>query len=116
VRVGVDREVAVLAFGIPGLREIALIALVVLALYGRNGARLLMATPYGRTLQPWLRLVGAGSRAAAGRPATAAASAPRRPFLLRRGRWFWAFTLVIAAMAAAWVATRMVVLSAHGSN
>jgi hypothetical protein len=104
--------VIVLAFLIPGPREVVLIALVFLALYGRSGARLLMMTRYGRSVQPWLRLVGLGAKARpkASRPAAVAA----RPW--RRGRWFWAFTLVAAAAAAAWVATRMAILGGPGPH
>jgi hypothetical protein len=109
----------VLAFGIPGPREVGLIVLVVLALYGRSGTRLLMATRYGRSLQPWLRLVGVGERSPAGsRPGASvdrprAGSLSRSPSWLGQGRWFWAFALAFAALAAAWVATRIVVMNAH---
>ncbi len=47
----------VLGFLIPGLREVVLVAIVALVLYGRGGHRLLMATKYGRSAAPWLRLV-----------------------------------------------------------
>jgi len=100
----------VFAFGIPGLKEIVLVGLVALALYGRNGSRLLMATRYGRSLQPWMRLVGVVPRA---RPTPHAST---RPAPRRRGRLFWALTLMAAAAVAAWVATRMVILSGSGSH
>lgn len=121
------------AFGIPGPREIVLVGLVVMALYGRNGARLLMHTPYGRSLQPWLRLLGVGSRPATSARATPTATAtttttasrraggrsadrsqptPTAPGPRRRhGRLFWALTITAAAALAAWVATRVVILS-----
>ena len=105
----------VLAFGIPGLREVVLVAIVAAALYGRSGSRLLMATRYGRSLSPWLRLIGVGApaRARASTTATTTASPTPRP---RRGKVFWAFTLTALAALAAWTATRMMIpraLSAH---
>lgn len=111
----------VLGFLIPGLREVVLVVIVALALYGRGGHRLLMATKYGRSVAPWLRLVRIPERSRArfggrGRPA----SPEREPkgvaawWLLRRGRWFWALALTFAAGMAAWVATRVVIHASAG--
>ena len=91
-----------LAFLIPGVREVVLVALVALALYGRTGSRLLLRTRYGRLLGPVLARV----------PARAPANKPKAPKAIprRRGRWFWAFALTLAAAVAAWVATQAVVV------
>jgi len=104
-----------LAFGVPGLKEMLLIGLVALAFYGRGGSRLLMATRSGRSISPWLDLIRipAGTRAgprrgASNRPAPAPEPAP---VVRRQSRWFWALALTAAAAVAALVATRIVILS-----
>jgi hypothetical protein len=113
---------ALLGFGVPGLREILVVGMVILALYGRNGSRLLMATKSGRTLAPWLDLVriptgtrtggrkAGESRRGPSSPPTPA-SAPKRP-----GRFFWALALMAAAAGAAVVATRMVIQLGAGPS
>lgn len=100
-----------LAFGIPGLREVVLVGLVALALYGRGGSKLLMATRHGRTLQPWLKAAGIVPRPGAGPGVSSKPPSRRRP-----GRLFWALTLTAAAAVAAWVATRMVVMNSSGMH
>ncbi len=107
--------VPVFAFGIPGLRELVLVVIVASALYGRSGTKLLMATRYGRSLSPWLRLIGVGAPAR-GRAAAGTSTAPKPAPPKRRGRVFWAFALTGLAALAAWVATRMMIphaLSTH---
>ena len=94
---------AVWAFlGIPGLREILVVAVVTLLLYGRSGLR--MHRQF-QALRPWL---GPARRE------------PPRPTPARRGvgakaglgdRLFWALALTAAAAVAAWVATRMIILA-----
>lgn len=108
------QNAAVLAFGIPGPRTVAVVAVVVLALYGRSGTRLLMMTRYGRSLQPWLRLAGIGTPAAARRRA-ARDAAPTAVAPRRHGWVFWALALTAAAAVAALIATRLVVLSGSGT-
>ena len=95
------------AFGlIPGPREVVLVLLVVLALYGRAGSRLLWSTPYGRLLAPWAQVVrGASAAARPGGPAAPSKSP-------RRGRLFWVLTLTAAAAALAWIATRIAIHNA----
>ncbi len=103
-----------LGFLVPGLKEILIVAAVALALYGRSGSSLLMATKYGKTLGPWLNLVRIpeGTRPARVSDKGRARPAPKR---LPQGRWFWAMVIMIAAAVAAWVATRVVMHSAaHG--
>jgi hypothetical protein len=105
-------------FGIPGLRELVLVALVALALYGRVGSRVLLSTRYGRSLGPWARLARMAVTPAAAsdpRKASARSTAPLGPARrLLRGRLFWALAMTIAAAVAAWVATRVVIHTAAG--
>lgn len=98
-------EGVLLGFLIPGPRELVLVAMVALALYGRSGARLLQTTRYGRSIAPWVNLVRPPSarRKATSKVATA------RP---RRGRLFWTLALTFAAAAAAWIATCFAILRA----
>ena len=103
-----------LGFLIPGLKEILIVAAVALALYGRSGSSLLMATKYGKTLGPWLNLVRIPEGTRPGRVSVKGPETPA-PKRLPQGRWFWAMVITIAAAVAAWVATRVVMHSAaHG--
>lgn len=97
----------VLGFGIPGLREIVLVALVALALYGRTGSRLLMTTRHGRMLSPWLNL----ARARVAEPPKRTPARPNRA----GGRLFWALALTASVAVAAWVATRIIVSAGSGT-
>lgn len=100
-----------LAFGIPGLREVVLIALVALALYGRGGSRLLMATRYGRSLQPWMRIAGLAPRGPGAAPSPSGRKTATQAVSRRHGRLFWALTLLAAVALAGLLATRIVVLN-----
>ncbi len=87
--------------GIPGLREILVVAVVTLLLYGRSG--LLMHRQF-QAIRPWL----APARREPPRPTPA-----RRIAGVNVGpgdRVFWALALTVAATLAAWVATRMIIL------
>jgi hypothetical protein len=117
-----------LAFGfflIPGPRELVLVVVVAMALYGKFGSRLLMSTRYGRMVGPWIRLAqssfGTTAKPAPTRSARAAAvddpqirprPEPHTPG--RQGRLFWALALTAAVAVAAWVATRMVIHNSAG--
>jgi len=90
--------------GLPGLREILVVAVVTLLLYGRSG---LMMHRQFQVLRPWLS------------PARREPSRPR-PTTTRRGvgarpgpgdRVFWALVFTAAAAVAAWIATRMIILA-----
>ncbi|MFO0951049.1 MAG: hypothetical protein U0835_07845 [Isosphaeraceae bacterium] len=105
---GLAEKADVLGFLIPGPREILLVLVVVMALYGRVGSRLLLATPYGRRIAPLLRLVQGPLQAARAESARAHASRPAAR-TRRRGPLFWALTLAGLAALAAWVATRFVI-------
>jgi hypothetical protein len=99
--------------GVPGLREIVLVVLVALALYGRSGSRLLMGTRYGRSLAPWISLV----RTSVGRGSASQSTqqtAPSRLFA-GHGRLFWFLVFFAVAAALAWIATRAAILSAPGT-
>ncbi len=98
---------ALLGFITLGLKEVVMIALVALALYGRSGSRLIRSTRYGRTIDPWLNWVRVRPRAGDPR------RPPTTPAPARQGRVFWALALTFAAAVAAGVATRMVVLGAR---
>ncbi len=94
---------AVWAFlGIPGLREILVVAVVTLLLYGRSG--LLMHRRF-QALRPWL----GPARREPPRPTPARRIVGRNVGL--GDRVFWALALTAAATLAAWVATRMIILA-----
>lgn len=107
-----------LAFGlIPGPREMLLVLLVALVLYGRSGVRVLQTDRSGRPVSPWVRLlrrafspVPAHSRRRKAEQAAAAArarsTAIEEPAPSAHGRFFWALTLIAAVAVASWIATR----------
>ena len=85
-----------------GFRELVLIAMVALALYGRSGV---LKGDRAQTVLPWLSPVRRGRTPA--RPAP-----PSRVFgawLARKGRLFWALTFIAAAAVVAWVVTRTMI-------
>ncbi len=91
---------AVWAFlGFPGLREIVLVALVALVLYGRSGLRY---TRHARALRPWLTT---GRRGAS--PPTPG-RAPQVSKLTDRA--FWVLAIAAATAVAAWIVTRMMIV------
>jgi len=97
--------------GIPGLREIALLALVTLVLYGRSG---LQVVRRGRGLPPWLLPVRRTAPSAASRarsrpdaPTTATSETSRWG-----DRYFWFLAIIAATAVAAWVVTRTLIVGA----
>ena len=96
-------------FAMIGIKAIIMIGLAVLTLYGRGGSRLLRSTRYGRAVDPWLDLVRVAPRPQEKQPVTPP------PSKRGQGRVFWALALTAAAIAAAWVATRIVVLNGTGN-
>ncbi|WP_406697617.1 hypothetical protein V5E97_02015 [Singulisphaera sp. Ch08] len=89
-----------------GPRSIALIVMVVLALYGRSGV---LQTRQARAILPWLT----PARRAPG----SAATPPSRPAArlgLGGDRTFWFFTILAAAALAAWIVTRTIIVSGSG--
>ena len=95
-----------------GLRELVLVALVALVLYGRSGV---VKSRQVQTILPWLsprRRKGAQS----GRTRSSQAVSPKkpalaRPFLLRGNRLYWFLTILAATAVAALIITRAIILS-----
>lgn len=86
-----------------GFRELVLIAMVALALYGRSGV---LKSDRARTVMPWISPVRRTPR----RPPPP--KSRRRVFgasLTRGGRLFWGLTLIAAAAVAAWIVTRTLI-------
>jgi hypothetical protein len=97
-------------WGIPGVREIALVALITLVLYGRAGLQ--VARRRGG-LPPWLmpvvrRTAPASRGHEPSQPATALGTAASR----RRDRLFWFLAIIAATAVAAWVITRTLIVGA----
>jgi len=104
-----------LAFGlIPGPREIVLVILVAMVLYGRSGVRVLQAGRSGRPVSPWVRLLRRAFSPvpAHGRRRRAAATATAESAPDAHERFFWALVLIAAVAVAAWIVTRAVM---HGA-
>jgi hypothetical protein len=98
-------------WGIPGVREIVLVALVTLVLYGRTGLQ--VARRRGGLpgwLMPVVRRTSPPGRPgpAPAPPATALGMAAAR----RRDRLFWFLAIVAAAAVAAWIVTRTLIVAA----
>jgi hypothetical protein len=104
-----------------GLKELVLLALVVLALYGRSGV---VKSRQFQTIWPWIAPVRrsprrpAGLRAAAAAQAADASSTPARGssrrLRLEENRVFWFLTIVAATGVAAWIVTRLLILRGAG--
>ena len=110
-----------------GLKELAVLAAVVLALYGRSGV---LKSRRFQTIWPWIapvRRTPGGARTVRGsamdarQAADAAAKAPplgvrarRRIFQLEGNRVFWFTTILAATGVAAWVVTRVLIASGAG--
>jgi len=102
-----------------GLKELAVLAAVVLALYGRSGV---LKSQRFQSIWPWIAPV----RRTSGRPADprqaaqSAKSAPRglgaRPRLIRLdgNRLFWFLTILAATAITAWIVTRLLILNGVG--
>ena len=87
--------------GLPGLREMVLIALVALILYGRSG---LQHHPYARLLRPWVS-----------RPRRVPPTPPGRRTGSKLGdRAYWILAITAATAVAAWIVTRMLIAGAPG--
>jgi hypothetical protein len=90
---------AIWAFlGLPGLRELILVALVTLVLYGRSG---LVRARQVRTLRRWATLPR--------RPSPSSGAAPKDSKLA--DRCFWVLAITAATAVAAWIVTRMVFIA-----
>jgi hypothetical protein len=108
-----------------GLREMVLVALVVVVLYGRSGV---LKSRQFQTIRPWIsparRTMGKSRAARASaesraRPTrdTVGDKSPRvtRSFLLKGNRLYWFLTILAATAVAAWVITRVMIASGANS-
>jgi hypothetical protein len=111
-----------------GLKELAVLAAVVLALYGRSGV---LRSQRFQSIWPWIapvRRTSDRSRVARGpasgprQAAQSAKSSPRgvgaRPRRLRLdgNRLFWFLTILAATAVAAWIVTRLLILNGAGAT
>jgi len=95
--------------GIPGLREIALVALVTLVLYGRSGLQVALRS---RGLPPWLSPFVRRTAPSAARGRAQPNSAPAARTSRSTDRAFWFLAIVAAAAVAAWIVTRTLIVAA----
>jgi len=111
-----------------GLKELVLLALVVLVLYGRTGV---LKSQQFRTIWPWIspvrrpvaRSVSARSLAsarhlfgAAGESSGSSGRSKTARFVLEGNRLFWFLTILAATAVAAWIVTKAVILSGAGAG
>jgi len=95
-----------------GLRELLLIGMVVLVLYGRTGV---LKSRQAKTIMPWLspvRRTTAG-RVGAGSPTAAVPGRPARipgAFLTRGNRFYWFVTILAATAVAALIIARTLIM------
>lgn len=107
-----------------GLRELAILAAVVLVLYGRSGV---LKSRQFQSIWPWIspqrrmnRAAGILRAAAASRPQSNVAAAPPKAarkakyFLLQGNRLYWFLTILAATAVAAAIIGRMLVVSGAG--
>jgi hypothetical protein len=94
--------------GLPGLREIILLTVVVLVLYGRSG---LQVARRGGGLPWWLSPVRRVP-ASAVRAHRQAQSPPATAVSWRRDRLFWFLALIAATAVGAWIVTRTWIVAA----
>ena len=101
-----------------GLRELLIIGMVVLVLYGRTGV---LKTRQAKTILPWLSPIRrtAARRVAAGSPAAAVpGSSSRIPgaFLTRGNRFYWFVTILAATAVAALIIARTLILKGSSAT
>jgi hypothetical protein len=107
-----------------GLRELALLAVVVLVLYGRSGV---LKSRQFQTIWPWIspqrrmsRLAGLRASPASRPQPTTSAEQPRlvarkaKPFLLQGNRLYWFLTILAATAIATVIIGRMIIASGAG--
>jgi len=91
-----------------GFREMVLIALVTLVLYGRAGVTKLRSER-AQTILPWLSPVRRHPKRQA--PGKAPGSRIAGAFLFRGNRLFWFWTILAATAVAVWIITRTLISS-----
>ncbi len=99
-----------------GLRELVLVALVALVLYGRSGV---LKSSQAQTILPWIsprrRRVVPSERQRSSPAASPKKPPAAKPFLLRGNRLYWFLTILAATALAALIITRAMILKG-GSN
>ena len=95
-----------------GLKELVLVAMVVVALYGRSGV---VKSRQVQTILPWLsprrRTASQPERARSGQTVSPEKPTRARPFLLRGNRLYWFLTILAATAVAALIITRAMILN-----
>lgn len=99
-----------------GLRELLLIGMVVLVLYGRSGV---LKGQRAQQVLPWLSPVRRTPQRSGGaaRAGEATSTTPRLmskvpgAFLVRGNRLYWFLTILAATAVAAWIITRTLIAS-----
>ena len=95
-----------------GLKELLLIGMVVLVLYGRTGV---LKSRQAKTIMPWLSPVRrtTARRVAPGSPTAAVPGRPSRipgAFLTRGNRFYWFVTILAATAVAALIIARTLIM------
>jgi hypothetical protein len=107
-----------------GLREMAMVAAVVLLLYGRTGTGVIRSRRF-QSIWPWLAPVRrkpgrpgtvAGPRQDGSDPSSPGPGAARRPraLTLEGNRLFWFLTILAATAVATTIVTRTLILQGSG--
>lgn len=95
-----------------GLRELALVAMVVVVLYGRSGV---LKSRQFQVIRPWItpirRATNGRSAARSIDPRTSTLTRRSRHFILQGNRLFWFLTILAATAVAAWIITRLLILN-----
>jgi hypothetical protein len=94
--------------GLPGLREMALLAVVVLVLYGRSG---LQVARRGGGLLPWWLSPVRRTPPSAVRGRRPAEPPPAPALSWRRDRLFWFLAIIAATAVGAWIVTRTLIVA-----
>jgi hypothetical protein len=107
-----------------GLRELAILAAVVLVLYGRSGV---LKSRQFQTIWPWIspqrrasQSIRASRESTVSQPKATVAAGPNaatpraRPFLLEGNRLYWFLTILAATAVAAIIVGRIIVASGAG--
>src|SRR5262249_34568105 len=107
-----------------GLRELAILAAVVLVLYGRSGV---LKSRQFQTIWPWIspqrrasQSLRASRASTVSQASSTVASGPSRaarkakPFLLEGNRLYWFLTILAATAVAAIIVGRIIVASGPG--
>jgi hypothetical protein len=102
-----------------GLRELLLIGIVVLVLYGRSGV---LKSREAQAILPWISpyrrsgYKGRQFRSTGVETPSPGSSAPAGAFLFRGNRLFWFLTILAATAVGAWIVTRTLISSGAGGG